>query len=175
MAALFYRALVVFLVISCYSNESKYLVIYNFFESKSCDVSISLTQLSKKSISNCVLFIVVTSVSAENITTVEPSTATSATTQPSTATTATSATTQVTTTPTTATSVVTDATQPTETTGTTGSVTTVITTPTHCPDGSHFDAASFVGGIILCAGLFALGFIGYKIYKSRTSPHYQQF
>lgn len=140
MAALFYRALIVFLVISYYSNE------------------------------------IVTSASAEDTTTVEPSTATSAATaQPSTATTATSATTQVTTTPTTATSVVTSATHPTETTGTTGSVTTVKTTPTPCPDGSHFDAASFVGGIILCAGLFALGFIGYKIYKSRTSPQYQQF
>ncbi|XP_029650664.1 porimin isoform X2 [Octopus sinensis] len=33
----------------------------------------------------------------------------------------------------------------------------------------HFDAASFIGGIILCAGVIAIVFFGCKFYKARTS------
>ena len=38
--------------------------------------------------------------------------------------------------------------------------------------GQHFDGASFVGGIILCAGIIALIFFGLKFYKSRTERNY---
>ncbi|KAH3735731.1 hypothetical protein DPMN_042266 [Dreissena polymorpha] len=37
----------------------------------------------------------------------------------------------------------------------------------------HFDAASFVGGIILCAGIVAIAFFGWKFYKAGTEKPYQ--
>ncbi|KAK3576961.1 hypothetical protein CHS0354_005967 [Potamilus streckersoni] len=41
-------------------------------------------------------------------------------------------------------------------------------------DGSkqHFDAASFVGGIVLCLGIVAIIFFGCKFYKARTERNY---
>ena len=38
--------------------------------------------------------------------------------------------------------------------------------------GRHFDGASFIGGIVLCAGLVAIGFFGLKFYKARTERNY---
>ncbi|CAI9739967.1 Hypothetical predicted protein [Octopus vulgaris] len=36
----------------------------------------------------------------------------------------------------------------------------------------HFDAASFIGGIILCAGVIAIVFFGCKFYKARQERNY---
>ena len=52
--------------------------------------------------------------------------------------------------------------------------TTTHSTPPN-PTTRKFDGLSFVGGMLLAAGLMALFFIGYKIYRSRTATHYQQF
>ncbi|XP_013421903.1 sialomucin core protein 24 [Lingula anatina] len=60
----------------------------------------------------------------------------------------------------------------------TASVTaTTGTTPKPTPTkggggGQHFDAASFIGGIVLTTGLFVLGFFGCKFYKSRVERNY---
>ena len=43
-----------------------------------------------------------------------------------------------------------------------------------CP-GRHFDAASFVGGIVLSACVIAIVFFVVKFYKSRTENRYHQF
>lgn len=40
------------------------------------------------------------------------------------------------------------------------------------PEGRHFDAASFIGGIVLCAGIIAIVFFGLKFYKARTERNY---
>ncbi|KAK7108493.1 hypothetical protein V1264_016228 [Littorina saxatilis] len=49
--------------------------------------------------------------------------------------------------------------------------------PTQAPStggktGQHFDAASFIGGIVLCAGLAAIAYFGFKFYKARTERNY---
>lgn len=38
--------------------------------------------------------------------------------------------------------------------------------------GQHFDGASFIGGIILCAGIVAIVFFGCKFYKARQERNY---
>lgn len=38
--------------------------------------------------------------------------------------------------------------------------------------GQHFDGASFIGGIVLCAGLVAIVFFGCKFYKAKTERNY---
>lgn len=38
--------------------------------------------------------------------------------------------------------------------------------------GQHFDGASFIGGIVLCAGLVAIVFFGMKFYKAKTERNY---
>ncbi|KAL8599150.1 hypothetical protein ACOMHN_007866 [Nucella lapillus] len=50
-------------------------------------------------------------------------------------------------------------------------------TPTKSPStggdgGRKFDGASFIGGIVLCAGLVALGYFSLKFYKSRQERNY---
>ncbi|XP_078618819.1 uncharacterized protein LOC144886209 isoform X3 [Branchiostoma floridae x Branchiostoma japonicum] len=47
--------------------------------------------------------------------------------------------------------------------------------PTNSPQKGGFDAASFIGGIVLCGGLIALIFFGCKFWKSRSSPNYHTF
>ncbi|XP_019617319.1 PREDICTED: uncharacterized protein LOC109464701 isoform X1 [Branchiostoma belcheri] len=47
--------------------------------------------------------------------------------------------------------------------------------PTKSPQKGGFDAASFIGGIVLCGGLIALIFFGCKFWKSRSSPNYHTF
>ncbi|XP_066287467.1 uncharacterized protein [Branchiostoma lanceolatum] len=47
--------------------------------------------------------------------------------------------------------------------------------PTSSPQMGGFDAASFIGGIVLCGGLIALIFFGCKFWKSRSSPNYHTF
>ncbi|PVD28300.1 hypothetical protein C0Q70_10887 [Pomacea canaliculata] len=39
--------------------------------------------------------------------------------------------------------------------------------------GRHFDAASFIGGIVLCLGLGVIAFIGLKYYRSRSQQNYR--
>ncbi|KAI5726475.1 sialomucin core protein 24-like isoform X2 [Diaphorina citri] len=36
-----------------------------------------------------------------------------------------------------------------------------------------FDGASFIGGIVLCAGLTAIGFVSWKFYKARVELTYR--
>lgn len=74
---------------------------------------------------------------------------------------------------------------------TTGNATTVVPTtngttpeapttpavaPTAAPSGQlperHFDALSFVGGIILSLGCLAILYVGFKFYKARTERNY---
>ena len=38
--------------------------------------------------------------------------------------------------------------------------------------GQHFDGASFIGGIVLCAGLVAIVFFGMKFYKAKADRNY---
>lgn len=38
--------------------------------------------------------------------------------------------------------------------------------------GQHFDGASFIGGIVLCAGIVAIAFFGLKFYRARTERNY---
>uniref|UniRef100_A0A0B6YC54 Uncharacterized protein n=1 Tax=Arion vulgaris TaxID=1028688 RepID=A0A0B6YC54_9EUPU len=38
--------------------------------------------------------------------------------------------------------------------------------------GQHFDAASFIGGIVLCGGLIAIVYFGLKFYKARKEQNY---
>lgn len=38
--------------------------------------------------------------------------------------------------------------------------------------GQHFDGASFIGGIVLTAGLVAIVFFGMKFYKAKTERNY---
>ncbi|KAK7492994.1 hypothetical protein BaRGS_00015724, partial [Batillaria attramentaria] len=51
-------------------------------------------------------------------------------------------------------------------------------TPTAAPhsggsgSGQSFDAASFIGGIVLCAGLVAIGYFGLKFYRARQDRNY---
>lgn len=42
-------------------------------------------------------------------------------------------------------------------------------TPDNC---RHFDAPSFIGGIVLTIGLIAIGFVAHKIYKSKFDRNY---
>ncbi|GIY18350.1 hypothetical protein CEXT_410781 [Caerostris extrusa] len=47
---------------------------------------------------------------------------------------------------------------------------TVPTTPTAA--GRHFDAPSFIGGIVLALGLLAIIYVSFKFYKARTERNY---
>lgn len=38
--------------------------------------------------------------------------------------------------------------------------------------GQHFDGASFIGGIVLCAGIVAIIFFGLKFYRAKTERNY---
>lgn len=54
--------------------------------------------------------------------------------------------------------------------------TTPTVEPTAAPSGQlperHFDALSFVGGIILSLGCLAILYVGFKFYKARTERNY---
>ncbi|XP_042902844.1 sialomucin core protein 24 [Parasteatoda tepidariorum] len=52
------------------------------------------------------------------------------------------------------------------------SVPTVPTRTTVIPPGRHFDAPSFIGGIVLALGLLAIIYISFKFYKARTERNY---
>ena len=39
-------------------------------------------------------------------------------------------------------------------------------------ESKHFDAASFIGGMVLSLGVVAICFFGYKFYKSRADKNY---
>ena len=55
---------------------------------------------------------------------------------------------------------------------------TVPTTPGgQCEEhqGQQFDAASFIGGIVLCGGMVAIVFFSIKFYRSRSENRYHQF
>merc|ERR1711963_394946 len=108
-------------------------------------------------------------------------------------------TTEITTTPTTTTTVTTTTapdntttTTPTTTSSTTTPTTTTVTTtasttstsasttaaPAPQPDSrGHFDGWSFFGGILLTLGIAAIGFVGFKYYKLRSSSggNYNRF
>ena len=47
------------------------------------------------------------------------------------------------------------------------------TEPSTGEPGRSFDGASFIGGIVLCAGLIAIGCFGWKFYKAKTERNYQ--
>ncbi|EEC02377.1 mucin core protein, putative [Ixodes scapularis] len=57
-----------------------------------------------------------------------------------------------------------------------GAPTTPASVPTAAPSGQlperHFDALSFVGGIILSLGCLAILYVGFKFYKARTERNY---
>ncbi|GIY65074.1 uncharacterized protein CDAR_428741 [Caerostris darwini] len=53
---------------------------------------------------------------------------------------------------------------------TTSASSTVPTTPTAA--GRHFDAPSFIGGIVLALGLLAIIYVSFKFYKARTERNY---
>lgn len=44
--------------------------------------------------------------------------------------------------------------------------------PTVAPNGRHFDAPSFIGGIVLALGLLAIFYVSFKFYKARTERNY---
>ncbi|XP_064627126.1 sialomucin core protein 24-like isoform X2 [Lineus longissimus] len=46
------------------------------------------------------------------------------------------------------------------------------TTPPAKEPSQRFDAASFIGGIILCGGVIAIVFFGCKFYKARSERNY---
>ncbi|GFT59444.1 uncharacterized protein NPIL_155691 [Nephila pilipes] len=49
---------------------------------------------------------------------------------------------------------------------------TVPTKTTPIPTGRHFDAPSFIGGIVLALGLLAIIYVSFKFYKARTERNY---
>jgi hypothetical protein len=52
----------------------------------------------------------------------------------------------------------------------------VTATLTPCSSGGSFDAASFVGGILLGVGVLVLAFLAYRCYVARhPDTPYQQF
>ncbi|KAF8790991.1 sialomucin core protein 24-like [Argiope bruennichi] len=55
---------------------------------------------------------------------------------------------------------------------TTVSDTTVTTRTTPATTGRHFDAPSFIGGIVLALGLLAIIYVSFKFYKARTERNY---
>ncbi|KAM7309292.1 uncharacterized protein ISCGN_012923 [Ixodes scapularis] len=65
---------------------------------------------------------------------------------------------------------------PSTTTNGTEAPTTPASVPTAAPSGQlperHFDALSFVGGIILSLGCLAILYVGFKFYKARTERNY---
>ncbi|CAN7940910.1 unnamed protein product [Ixodes pacificus] len=65
---------------------------------------------------------------------------------------------------------------PSTTTNGTEVPTTPAAVPTAAPSGQlperHFDALSFVGGIILSLGCLAILYVGFKFYKARTERNY---
>jgi len=79
--------------------------------------------------------------------------------------------------PTTQNGTVTETTTPKEEGGTTTGANPIPTsqqTP-ECKQGQHFDAASFIGGIVLCGGVIIIIFFACKFYKSRSERTYHQF
>jgi len=56
------------------------------------------------------------------------------------------------------------------------SVSSVTMTTPSCGNAGGFDRWSFVGGIVLGLGLMVLGYVGYRLYRSRkTDTPYHQF
>jgi CD164 antigen len=53
----------------------------------------------------------------------------------------------------------------------------VVTTPGPSPPctGQRFDAASFIGGIVLCGCVVAVIFFAVKFYQTKTESRYHQF
>ncbi|XP_074663138.1 uncharacterized protein LOC141915485 isoform X1 [Tubulanus polymorphus] len=60
----------------------------------------------------------------------------------------------------------------TKSTPTTLTTTPATAAPTVPSQGQHFDAASFIGGIVLCGGVIAIIFFGCKFYKARSEQNY---
>ncbi|GFQ97078.1 uncharacterized protein TNCT_651161 [Trichonephila clavata] len=52
------------------------------------------------------------------------------------------------------------------------STTPIKTTTTTIPTVRHFDAPSFIGGIVLALGLLAIIYVSFKFYKARTERNY---
>ncbi|GFU92952.1 hypothetical protein TNCV_2080981 [Trichonephila clavipes] len=63
-------------------------------------------------------------------------------------------------------------TTPASTTITMSVTTTSIKTTATTPTGRHFDAPSFIGGIVLALGLLAIIYVSFKFYKARTERNY---
>ncbi|GBL72725.1 hypothetical protein AVEN_127959-1 [Araneus ventricosus] len=64
-------------------------------------------------------------------------------------------------------------TAPTTTSESTSTViVTTVTTRTTPATGRHFDAPSFIGGIVLALGLLAIIYVSFKFYKARTERNY---
>lgn len=65
--------------------------------------------------------------------------------------------------------------QPTSPTTTTSTTTTTTYAPPPIPPkpDRKFDGASFIGGIVLCAGLTAIGFVSWRFYKARMELSYR--
>ncbi|CAL1274530.1 unnamed protein product [Larinioides sclopetarius] len=49
---------------------------------------------------------------------------------------------------------------------------TTVPTKTTPATGRHFDAPSFIGGIVLALGLLAIIYVSFKFYKARTERNY---
>jgi CD164 antigen len=56
---------------------------------------------------------------------------------------------------------------------TTGDLTTP--SPAACDDGQSFDAASFIGGIVLAIGVMGIVFLGCKFFRAKSEQSYHQF
>ncbi|XP_071114291.1 sialomucin core protein 24-like [Haliotis cracherodii] len=57
-------------------------------------------------------------------------------------------------------------------TGPTNTSTAATVTTTASQATQHFDGPSFIGGIVLCAGIMAIVFFGCKFYKARQERNY---
>eukprot|EP00914_Ancora_sagittata_P031691 GHVO01064208.1.p1 GENE.GHVO01064208.1~~GHVO01064208.1.p1 ORF type:complete len:210 (+),score=14.53 GHVO01064208.1:102-731(+) len=60
-------------------------------------------------------------------------------------------------------------------TGTTDSPTEPTLNPPACNDGQTFDAASFIGGIVLAIGVMGIVFLGCKFFRAKSEQSYHQF
>ncbi|XP_072019252.1 uncharacterized protein [Amphiura filiformis] len=58
---------------------------------------------------------------------------------------------------------------------TTGKPGTVTPKPNTENKSGKFDAASFIGGMVLAAGVIVIALFGYKFYKSKQDKNYTQF
>ncbi|XP_055313731.1 sialomucin core protein 24-like [Sitodiplosis mosellana] len=114
-----------------------------------------------------------TPATADNTTTLAPTTPTPAPDNTTTTSTTTTTPTPAPNTTTTTTSTTTSTPKPDTTTPNTSTTTTTTAKPTPTPEPCrHFDAPSFIGGIVLTIGLIAIGFVAHKVYKSKFDRNY---